>query len=376
MRAILSLVLLAAFVLAGCSGNSDEDGDNIYDKTEKGGWYVTADLMGQHVRYLAKSSPKAFDTDNDGIPDNEEYFGATDPSKADTDDDGLTDCQELRHKSRAACEDPTFFGPYDGGYNTDPRRADSDPLSVYVIEHVAFVDATGSGQRPSNGDGISDGDEVNGYLVTLASGAQREITTNPRSADSDADGLDDGEERFLHGSDATVPDTDGDGCDDGSDLIPGLAEHYHLGLDSFSLRGPRTSAQLTFTFILANERLVAPTSGTIFAQQGTTLNLTGQEPAPVTMSACTYGPREPWMLIQAVAVDNSGVPAFLDISSVRPGPLGDADDKAAVYWNPQTGDLSWQSDGSDSASGAAGVQFEGADGVLAFHPRADAASGP
>ncbi|MBT7096423.1 hypothetical protein HN937_03550, partial [Candidatus Poribacteria bacterium] len=55
----------------------------------------------------------------------------------------------------------------------------------------------------TDSDGLDDGDEV-------------EDGTDPDDADTDDDGLDDGEEVDL-GSDPTDPDTDGDGIDDGDE---------------------------------------------------------------------------------------------------------------------------------------------------------------
>ena len=70
---------------------------------------------------------------------------------------------------------------------TDPRQADTD------------------------GDGLTDGDEVRVY------------GTDPTRADTDADGLTDGEEVRQHGTDPLDPDSDGDGVRDGSEVAAGSA---------------------------------------------------------------------------------------------------------------------------------------------------------
>jgi len=59
----------------------------------------------------------------------------------------------------------------------------------------------------TDGDGLSDEDEVNTY------------STNPNDADSDADGLSDGDEVNTHGTDPLNRDIDGDGLTDGDEIL-------------------------------------------------------------------------------------------------------------------------------------------------------------
>jgi 5-hydroxyisourate hydrolase-like protein (transthyretin family) len=84
--------------------------------------------------------PYDYDSDGDGIYDDNEYSYGTDPYDYDTDNDGIGDGTEVYT------------------YYTNPTMADSD------------------------GDGLTDGDEVNQHY------------TNPHSSDSDWDGYSDGEE--------------------------------------------------------------------------------------------------------------------------------------------------------------------------------------
>src|SRR5215469_2108220 len=110
-------------------------------------------------------------TVGDGIPDDWKIahgFSITDPGVAgqDPDHDGLTNLEEFQR-------------------GTDPNNPDTD------------------------GDGISDGDEVHKYH------------TNPLNPDSDGDGLSDAEEIRL-GTNPLNPDTDGDGIPDGIEVKLGL----------------------------------------------------------------------------------------------------------------------------------------------------------
>lgn len=380
LPALLAAAATLALALAGCGdvGEQDTDGDGLYDDVERRGWPVTVDRLQERVRYTAASDPEEFDTDGDGIPDLEEFQFGTDPAAADTDGDGLTDCQEVRHSDRAQCEDPGFHGPYDGGVgsprNPDPTKADSDPgASPYVLARE-FTDHTGTlvGGLPDSGDGIPDGEEWAGYTVALPGGGSRTVRTDLRNADTDGDGLDDGEERDLYGGDPTVPDTDGDGCRDGFDPVPAAEERYDVGPRSLTLhRGGR--ADVSFLFLAANEVARAPPAGTVPAEEGRARDLSGIGPAPIrpTGDSCTYTPRDPWVLVQAVATQEGG-PAgsrALDISSQAPGSAGNPSDGAAVYWNVRTAQLSWDPDGANPWPLSQGVRFRGADATLELAPR-------
>jgi hypothetical protein len=122
------------------------------------------------------------DSDSDGLPDSWEYdyFGNLSQSGTDDpDEDGLTNLEE-----------------YQAG--TDPTNPDTD------------------------GDGLSDGDEVNIY------------GTDPTNPDTDGDGLSDGEEVNIYGTDPTKADTDGDGVNDGDEVAQGTDPLVGKPKDFFS----------------------------------------------------------------------------------------------------------------------------------------------
>ncbi len=142
------------------------------------------------------TNPTFIDTDGDGLPDQWEIDNGLDPeddgtidpdngADGDPDEDGLKNIDELNH-------------------GTDPQNPDSD------------------------GDGLSDGDEVSG-----ASNAYNGAPTDPALADSDGDGASDGDENGALNTqfgnaptDPNNPDTDGDGMSDGYELTcntPGSA---------------------------------------------------------------------------------------------------------------------------------------------------------
>ncbi|WP_276298765.1 right-handed parallel beta-helix repeat-containing protein [Haloarcula ordinaria] len=168
--------------------NPDTDGDGLSDGSEVGGNFVGF-----------PSDPTLVDTDGDGLSDSEEirttepYTYITAPSNPDTDGDGLTDPDE-----------------YEQG--TNPRIADTDGDGVDDGTEVSLgtdpLDPSDEG-NPDNLDSDNDG---------LTNGEEAALGTDPAVADTDGDGLLDGEEVATHGTDPTLADTDGDGLGDGDEL--------------------------------------------------------------------------------------------------------------------------------------------------------------
>ncbi len=87
-----------------------------------------------------------------------------------------------------------------GGTDND---ADNDGLKKSEEKQLG----TDPDKADTDGDGLSDGDEVNKYH------------TNPLKADTDGDGLSDGDEVMKYKTDPLKADTDGDGLSDGDEVM-------------------------------------------------------------------------------------------------------------------------------------------------------------
>ncbi len=92
--------------------------------------------------------------------------------------------------------------------NTNPKKADTDDDGLTDGNELGLHN-TNPLLADTDGDGLSDGREVN------------TVHTNPLVADTDGDGLTDGQEADVHHCDPTKPDTDGDGYDDGLEVALG-----------------------------------------------------------------------------------------------------------------------------------------------------------
>ncbi|MBI2170356.1 MAG: hypothetical protein HYU28_12785, partial [Actinobacteria bacterium] len=108
----------------------------------------------------------------------------------DADADGLADQFEVAFGFSTSRDDAGDDPDGDGLINVDEQGLGTDPL-----------------RADSDGDGLSDGEEV---MI---------FGTDPRSADSDGDGLDDGEEVMTFGTDPLRADSDGDGLSDGEEVM-------------------------------------------------------------------------------------------------------------------------------------------------------------
>ena len=91
-------------------------------------------------------------------------------------------------------------------------RKDTPNLFLHLITDPFTID--------SDGDGVSDGDEVSGDKNKDWDGDGKGDPTDPTKADSDGDGVNDGDE-ITRGTDPNKADTDGDGVNDGDEITRG-----------------------------------------------------------------------------------------------------------------------------------------------------------
>jgi len=214
----------------------DDDLDGLPNRVEEAGWEVTIKGMPRHVY----SDPQDPDSDNDNLPDYVEWVLGTSP---------WYDCAPDDDVCAAIQPDPDLVAP---GYDTD-----DDGLSDFGewdgnvppqdLEELAFCDsipncagyptaaqphATDPVDADTDDDGLADGDEITGWIVYLAgSPVSEQVYSDPLDPDSDNDGWPDGGEwRGRDGlppsdpndtQDATNPmnaDTDDDGTSDFAEL--------------------------------------------------------------------------------------------------------------------------------------------------------------
>lgn len=183
----------------------DSDNDGLSDDEEDQGWF----LAGTTTRVTSnKLSP---DTDLDGIPDVFERAMGSNPRSSDTDGDTLSDRAEFdpldqdNHHNDLAWEDAV-------------RRCAS-ASSCAPPTPPATVLRTSIVKADSDNDTLADQVEVNQtYSVTITdmggtTATRTGLKTLPYRADTDGDGLGDAEELALQ-TDPTDVDSDADGTSD------------------------------------------------------------------------------------------------------------------------------------------------------------------
>ncbi len=189
--------------------------------------------------------PDVVDTDNDTLSDYDEiFFHLTNPLQNDTDADGLLDCNETTAVVPIGIETGrikfkiNLMGPYNPTYPTNATDPDTDddllpdgaeldpglPYHSNPMQADSLINGTLDGLIfDSDHDGIPDGYEffgdssINGTMtptVMIAGGG-------PFNPDSDYDGLLDGLEWQILGTDPANWDTDNDTWGDGLEHLVG-----------------------------------------------------------------------------------------------------------------------------------------------------------
>ncbi len=182
------------------AADPDSDGDGIYDGTELGVVSPVADPDGPGPLAGTDTTSPHF------VPDGDAGATTTDPLRRDTDGGGVPDGFE--DLDRDGVVDAGELDPRDGGDDVAlrPDDADGDGIPDDVELAVPGLDPF---DADSDDDGIADGDEQDALADTDGDGA-----INALDPDSDDDGLPDGLER---GVTTPVADPDGPGPATGTD---------------------------------------------------------------------------------------------------------------------------------------------------------------
>jgi hypothetical protein len=198
----------------------DADGDGCLDDTDGDGYTDNVDACPSEdsTGYDADGDGCLDDTDGDGYTDNVDVFPSDSTEWVDTDGDGYGDNSDVFPSDSTEWIDTDGDGYGDNGdaFPSDPTEwadadmdgvGDNSDLCAGTTDYTT-VDADGCSdyQRDTDGDGLSDGEEINGDYGYVS---------DETLTDTDGDGLSDYEEATgTYTTDPTSSDTDGDGYDD------------------------------------------------------------------------------------------------------------------------------------------------------------------
>lgn len=259
---------------------------NFKDRTIPGLSYINfdgstadeeSDTFIDSLHVFAEEPADQLDYDNDGLSNAEEYELGTKPRSVDTDNDGLTDWEEVRvYLTNPFDADtdhdgiPDLWETSNGFDPNDAADAAQDPDNDGLNNLEEYLNGTDYANGDCDGDGLSDGDEVQQY------------GTNPNSVDTDSDGMpdaweiehslnpllsnagadDDGDrltnvEEMNLGTDPRSADTDQDGIDDRQEVMaltdPLTADFDGTVADVAVIPGIDTSARFGNWFPLETE---------------------------------------------------------------------------------------------------------------------------
>jgi Bacterial TSP3 repeat len=160
--------------------------------------------------YIPSSDPDGDDYDGDSLSNVDEVtLHDTDPLKLDTDDDGMDDGWEIANS----------LDPRDGGSIDPLNGADGDFDEDGLSNLYEYYCGANPNVADTDGDGLSDGDELYVY------------GTSPTWDDTDGDYLNDGDEVTIYGTDPAKWDTDEDFLSDGYEIFDVLTDPVKMDTD-------------------------------------------------------------------------------------------------------------------------------------------------
>jgi len=208
--------------------DSDSDDDGLLD-----GFEVDAGLDPLSADSDTNgTTDDAEDTDGDGLTNIEEQALGTDPTVADTDGDGASDADEVTNGSDPTNPDTDGDGLLDGD-EVDPLADTDGDLIINLLDPDSDDDGIPDGFEVANGlDPLDDSDAAtDDDSDGLTALEESDAGTDPNVADTDGDGLDDGDEVVTHLTDPLIGDTDGDGLSDGEEVLTFLTDPLDIDTD-------------------------------------------------------------------------------------------------------------------------------------------------
>ncbi|MUV88973.1 hypothetical protein GJ629_02920 [Halapricum sp. CBA1109] len=194
----------------------DADGDGLWNAWEQRTWDYPYISGGQF-----RSSPYDNDTDGDGIPDGEEYTIVAKEDKPEYPGAPVSSVPVLQ-----------------ADMSSSPERLDTDGDGLPdPIEREGW-NATIT-TAPSQSETVLDTLENQGRAAAVTKMDRRHVSSDPRNADTDFDGVDDLNE-YTNRSDPQDSDSDGDGIPDHKELQTtgevGLFDHTAPRIEIVSIR--------------------------------------------------------------------------------------------------------------------------------------------
>lgn len=175
----------------------DTDEDGLTDNEETIGWTITINGTTQTVT----SNPLVADTDNDGLPDLMERIYELNPNVRDSDGDTLDDRDELDAMNARGFFAAGIFADFN-------QQCNEAPACAYVAPQQ--VTETDPRRADTDGDGRRDNEELQqSWTINVNGQPPYDVFSSPFAADADNDTLNDSQE-FNAGLDPDNADTDGD----------------------------------------------------------------------------------------------------------------------------------------------------------------------